>query len=43
MTVAKEVVWRPPLDGSTNVERFMAAHGIDTFDALLRRSIDDPA
>ena len=37
-----EVVWKPPLDGSTNVERFMAAHGIASFDALVARSIDDP-
>ena len=39
---APEVVWRPPLDGTTNVERFMHDHGIDTFDELVRRSIDDP-
>lgn len=36
-----EIVWRPPLDGSTNVERFMELHGIDGFDALLRKSVDD--
>ena len=37
-----DVVWKPALDGSTNVEHFMAAHGIDSFDALVGRSIDDP-
>ena len=37
-----EVVWKPALDGSTNVERFMATHGIDSFDALVTCSIDDP-
>ena len=37
-----EVVWKPPRDGSTNVERFMAAHAIESFDALVARSIDDP-
>ena len=37
-----DVVWRPPLDGTTNVERFMAAQGIASFDALLARSIDEP-
>ena len=39
----RDVVWKAPLDGTTNVERFMAAHGIATFDHLLARSIDDPA
>jgi acetyl-CoA synthetase len=37
-----EVVWRPPLDGSTNVERFMAAQGIASFGELVGRSIADP-
>jgi len=37
-----DVVWRAPLDGSTNVERFMAEHGIASFDDLLQRSIDEP-
>ncbi|MBV9951684.1 MAG: AMP-binding protein, partial [Acidimicrobiia bacterium] len=37
------VVWRPHLDGTTVVERFMQGHGIDAFDDLLRRSIDEPA
>jgi len=36
-----DVVWTPPLDGSTNVERFMAAHSIAAFEDLVRRSIDD--
>jgi acetyl-CoA synthetase len=36
------VVWRPVLDGTTHVERFMQAHRIDGFDALLARSIEDP-
>ena len=39
----REVVWKAPLDGSTNVERFMDVEGIDGFEALLARSIDDPA
>ncbi|MEY2570005.1 MAG: acetyl-CoA synthetase, partial [Acidimicrobiaceae bacterium] len=37
------VVWEPPLDGTTNVERFMAAQGIATFEALLARSIAEPS
>lgn len=37
------VTWQPRRDGTTNVERFMAEHGIDSFEHLLRRSIDDPA
>ena len=36
------MLWKPPLDGTTNVERFMAAHGIESFDELVRRSIDEP-
>jgi acetyl-CoA synthetase len=40
--VSTDVVWQPPLDGSTNVERFMAEHDVGTFDDLLRRSIDEP-
>jgi acetyl-CoA synthetase len=39
-----EVVWRP--DAATlaesNVARFMAAHGVATFDDLLTRSTDEP-
>ncbi len=38
-----EVVWRPTLDGTTNVERFMATHAIASFDELLARSIAEPA
>ena len=40
--MTQDVVWKPPLDGSTNVERFMAMHDIESFDTLLGRSIDDP-
>jgi acetyl-CoA synthetase len=43
LSATHEIAWRPPLDGSTNVERFCAAHGIDGFDALLERSLSDPA
>ncbi len=42
MSNSHEIVWRPPLDGTTNVERFMAAHGIERFDDLLTRSIAEP-
>jgi acetyl-CoA synthetase len=35
-------VWSPTDPGSTNVGRFMAAHGIDRFEDLERRSIADP-
>ena len=31
----------PELVGQTNVGRFMAAHGVDSFDALRARSVDD--
>ena len=34
--------WLPTDPASTNVGRFMAAHGIGAFDDLLRRSIDEP-
>ncbi len=39
-----EPIWQPDpaAVGDTNVGRFMAAHGIATFDELLARSIDDP-
>jgi acetyl-CoA synthetase len=37
-----DVVWKPPLDGTTNVERFMAEHGIVSFDTLAARSIAEP-
>jgi acetyl-CoA synthetase len=40
--VSHEVVWKPPLDGTTNVERFMAEHDIASFDALVTRSIAEP-
>ena len=39
---AHDVVWAPPLDGTTNVERFMQQHGITAFDELVRRSIEEP-
>ena len=32
----------PELAATSNVGRFMAAHGFDDFEALRRRSIDDP-
>jgi acetyl-CoA synthetase len=35
-------VWFPTDPGSTNVGRFMAAHGIEGFEDLERRSIEDP-
>ena len=40
-----EPAWRPDpaAAAETNVGRFMAAHGIDTFDELLTRSIEEPA
>lgn len=35
-------MWRPDASAAgTNVARFMAAHRIDSFDALVQRSIDD--
>ena len=37
-----EIVWRPTAPERTNVGRFMTAHGVATFDDLLRRSIDEP-
>jgi acetyl-CoA synthetase len=37
-----EPVWFPADPTSTNVGRFMAAHGIERFEDLERRSIDDP-
>src|SRR4051812_19686280 len=40
--MSHDVVWKAPLDGTTNVERFMATHGLSSFDELLRRSIDEP-
>ncbi|MGI8793465.1 MAG: AMP-binding protein [Acidimicrobiales bacterium] len=41
MTATAEPAWFPEDSASTNVGRFMAAHGIDSFDDLLRRSVDD--
>ena len=35
-------VWFPADPSSTNVGRFMAAHGIERFEDLERRSIDEP-
>jgi acetyl-CoA synthetase len=39
-----EVVWRPDPEAAatSRVGRFMSEHGLDTFDHLLDRSIDDP-
>jgi acetyl-CoA synthetase len=41
--LSQPVVWRPDAGAAagTNVGRFMAEHGIDSFDELVRRSIDD--
>jgi acetyl-CoA synthetase len=40
-----EVIWEPDpaMVADTNIGRFMAAHGIATFEELLERSIADPA
>jgi acetyl-CoA synthetase len=38
-----EPVWFPTDAAATNVGRFMAAHGIDSFDTLRQRSIAEPA
>lgn len=40
-----EAIWEPDpaTVDDTNVGRFMVAHGIDTFDTLLARSISDPS
>ncbi len=40
-----EIVWRPTpeLAASSRLARFMQAHGIETFDELMRRSTDDIA
>ena len=35
-------VWFPKDPAATNVGRFMAVHGIDCFDDLMRRSVDEP-
>jgi acetyl-CoA synthetase len=41
---APDVAWRPdaPLLHESNVARFMAAEGVDTFDGLVERSIKEP-
>lgn len=38
-----EVIWRPSRDyiEGSNLERLMSSHGIDTFEELVSRSIDD--
>jgi acetoacetyl-CoA synthetase len=38
-----EVLWQPPLDGTTAIERFMAERGFDPadYDGLWRWSVDD--
>jgi acetyl-CoA synthetase len=43
--VTSDVAWRPDAASieATNVSRFQRAHGIATFDELVRRSIDEPA
>ena len=40
----RDFAWAPPADArsTTNVGRFMDAHGIDSFGALRQRSIDEP-
>ena len=42
--MAAAAVWTPPDDAmaTTNVGRFMTAQGIDRFEDLVRRSIDEP-
>jgi acetoacetyl-CoA synthetase len=42
MTVpAGELLWAPPLDGTTAIERFGAAHGYTDYDALWEWSVTD--
>ena len=36
-----ELLWAPPLDGSTAIERFGAAHGYATYDELWQWSVTD--
>jgi acetyl-CoA synthetase len=45
MTLLREEVWRPSemQVEAANVTRLMRAHGIDTFGALVARSIEEPA
>lgn len=40
-TPAGEVLWEPPLDGSTAIERFGAAHGYVDYEALWHWSVTD--
>ena len=42
--MAAAAVWTPPDDAmaTTNVGRFMTAHGIERLDDLVRRSVDEP-
>ncbi len=44
VSLATEVVWRPAPDAvaTTNVGRFMTAHGLGGFESLVQRSIDEP-
>lgn len=39
-----QIVWRadPDLAASTNTARFMAEHRIETYDELVKRSVEDP-
>lgn len=36
-----ELLWSPPLDGTSAIERFGAAHGHGTYDSLWRWSVTD--
>jgi acetoacetyl-CoA synthetase len=38
---AGELLWKPPLDGTTAIERFGAAHGHADYDALWEWSVTD--
>jgi acetyl-CoA synthetase len=44
-SAAAGVAWKPDPEAvsETNVARFMAGHGVDDFDELLRRSVEDPS
>ena len=41
----QEIVWRPDAEtkAASNLQRFMDRHGIDDYDALMRRSTEDIA
>jgi acetoacetyl-CoA synthetase len=39
--VTGELIWAPPLDGTTAVERFMSLHGFSTYDDLWHWSVTD--